>query len=100
MITPIPTSQCLHQPTDRGFIAHPGEHEPCAWCWECREYVVIDVDYALKFWHDHALEEVFRHRVVAKGGDWEAWQAANWAEVLRRVSGKPRGSFQKRLTPH
>lgn len=102
MVTPIAPEQCTHHPTDRGFVAHAGEHPPFVWCFECREYVEIDVDYALEFWHDHALEEVFRHRVVAKAGAaaWEPWQAANWATVLQRLEGKPRGIFQKLLTPH
>jgi len=102
MILSIPPEQCTHHPVDRAFVAHAGEHPPFAWCVECREYVEIDVDYALKFHHDHALEEVFRHKVVSKAGAgaWEAWQAENWATVLQRLADRPRGKAPKLLTPH
>jgi len=113
-MTFLPAGQCEHRPSDRGWIANNLSVEPpVVWCAECREYIEMDVEHALKFWHNHALESVFEHRVKVKlsfehpewtedllTAAWAEWYADNWTEILRRVADKPRPKFQQLLTPH
>jgi len=113
-MTFLPAGQCEHRPSDRGWIANNLSVEPpVVWCAECREYIEMDVEHALKFWHNHALESVFEHRVKVKlsvehpdwsdpflDSEWEKWKLANWDEILKRVANQPRPKFQQLLTPH